>query len=177
MAKRHDKGEEIARGEIVSAAAALFAQRGVERASLFDIAASAGISKGTLNYYYASKELLVLDVARELVSELTRALIGMLPHFSRDTAPERAKALLAASAFPDEGGLHAARLFIALFHEAETDSDALRAFLIRSAEKWRAALEVGVVRAHAPLGAFCEEVFELICEAAARRVARDLNSM
>ncbi len=174
MAKRHDKGEEISRGEIVSAAESLFALRGVERSSLADIAAAAGISKGTLNYYYASKELLVLDAAQELVADLTRVLIGLLPSLTRETSGEQARALLAEHAFPDgSGGLFAARLFMAFFHEAEMGSEALRALLLRSAQKWRAALEVGVLRARAPLGDFCAEVFGHICVAAARRIARE----
>ncbi len=167
MAKRHDKGEEISRGEIIAAAGALFTRRGVA-VSLADIAAAAGISKGTLNYYYNSKELLTLDVARELTGELTRVFIGLLPSLTRDTSSEKARSFLAASAFPVGGdGLFAARLFLALFHEAEMGSDALRDLLLQSAQKWRAALEVGVLRARAPLGDFCERALELLCAAAA----------
>ncbi len=170
MAKRHDKGEEISRGEIISAAGALFAQRGAA-ASLADIASAAGISKGTLNYYYTSKRLLTLDVARELAGLLTRVFIGLLPSLTRETTPEQAKALLAERAFPPGGdGLYTARLFLALFHEAEMGEGSLREFLLQSAQKWRAALEVGVLRSRAPLSDFCGRTLELLCAAAAERV-------
>ncbi len=173
MAKRHDKGEEISRGEIIASAAALFAQLGAN-ASLSDIAAAAGISKGTLNYYYSSKELLVLDIARELSGEMTRVFIGLLPLLTRETTPGQARSLLAEAAFPPGGdGLFAARLFLALFHEAEMGAPALRALLLQNAQKWRAALEVGVLRSRAPLGDFSERAFELLCAAAAERVASE----
>jgi TetR/AcrR family transcriptional regulator len=47
---------------ILDAAETLFAQRGYDGASVADIAAAAGLSRGTPNYFFGSKEQLYLDV-------------------------------------------------------------------------------------------------------------------
>ena len=51
--------------EIVDAALAVFAERGFSAARLDDVAARAGISKGTLYLYFASKEELFKAVVRQ----------------------------------------------------------------------------------------------------------------
>lgn len=43
------------RGEILIAAAAIFAQKGFQAARMEDIAAAAGITKGTIYLYFAGK--------------------------------------------------------------------------------------------------------------------------
>ena len=50
------------RGAILDAAETLFADRGFERASLSDIGAAAGLSRGTPAYFYGSKDQLYLAV-------------------------------------------------------------------------------------------------------------------
>jgi AcrR family transcriptional regulator len=59
------------RAEIRSAAERLIAERGVGGTSLAEIARQAGVSPGTLYYYYPNKTDLVLDIAERHMSELT----------------------------------------------------------------------------------------------------------
>lgn len=56
---------------ILAAAEALVSERGVEAASLADIAKAAGVSRGTLYYHYPSKDALVLDIAERHMAALT----------------------------------------------------------------------------------------------------------
>jgi len=68
--------------EIVDAALAVFAERGFSAARLDDVAARAGISKGTLYLYFASKEELFKAVVRQaLLPNLERVerLLGAHP--------------------------------------------------------------------------------------------------
>jgi AcrR family transcriptional regulator len=61
-------------GEILAAALALFAERGFAATRLDDVAARAGVTKGTLYLYFRNKEELFEAVVRqELVPNLARA--------------------------------------------------------------------------------------------------------
>jgi AcrR family transcriptional regulator len=61
-------------GELVAAALACFAERGFAATKLDDIAAKAGVSKGTVYLYFPSKEELFKTVVREsLLPNIARA--------------------------------------------------------------------------------------------------------
>src|ERR687884_731159 len=55
---------ERSREAILAPAGRLFAERGYDAASLQDIGAAAGLSRGTPSYFFGSKERLHLDVLR-----------------------------------------------------------------------------------------------------------------
>src|ERR671910_3285090 len=72
-ARRWRRRKDARPAEIVSAALEVFAERGFSAARLDDVAARAGISKGTLYLYFASKEELFKAVVREaLLPNLAR---------------------------------------------------------------------------------------------------------
>lgn len=71
--------------EITAAALELFVERGYAGTRLEDVAASAGISKGTLYLYFANKEELFKAVVREgLVSPIAE-MRGLVDHFDGGT--------------------------------------------------------------------------------------------
>jgi len=71
--------------EITAAALDLFVERGYAGTRLEDVAASAGISKGTLYLYFANKEELFKAVVREgLVSPIAE-MRGLVDHFEGST--------------------------------------------------------------------------------------------
>lgn len=78
------------RGAILDAARALFARYGYKRTSIDDVAREAGIAKGTVYLYFASKEALYRalseDLARQALDDAARALAD----------PNRASALTGA---------------------------------------------------------------------------------
>jgi AcrR family transcriptional regulator len=63
--RRWSRRKEARPGEIVDAALELFAERGFAATRLDDVAARAGVSKGTLYLYFDSKEELFKAVVRE----------------------------------------------------------------------------------------------------------------
>ena len=66
--------------QILDGAAAAFARDGYEGASMSDIAAMAGVSKGTLyNYFAGKKELFSAFMHRECASQVLLVLDGMDP--------------------------------------------------------------------------------------------------
>lgn len=58
---------------IVDAASRLFGREGFEKASMFDVAQAAGVSKGLLHYHFQSKEHLLIEAQRMLFRLLHRA--------------------------------------------------------------------------------------------------------
>lgn len=105
---RAKRGERIrdagrSRETILDAAEELFAGRGFEGASLNDIAAAAGLSRGTPSYFFGSKERLYEAVLERVFAEreeATRAAFGPLLAWSEGEdqgSLERALAAAAAS--------------------------------------------------------------------------------
>jgi len=66
------------RAKIIEAARRLMAEKGVKQTRLADIAREAGISRGTLFYYYASKNDLIYDILEKHLSDLTDAIFAGL---------------------------------------------------------------------------------------------------
>ncbi|ACP26369.1 putative transcriptional regulator, TetR family [Sinorhizobium fredii NGR234] len=61
--------EEKQRG-ILASAAAVFAEMGMEKASMAQIAAHSNVSKALLYHYYPSKDALIFDIIRSHLTEL-----------------------------------------------------------------------------------------------------------
>ena len=79
--------------EILATAAALFGERGYEAVSLEDVADRLDVTKGSLYYYFASKDELVTAAIETLGNEWTARLEG-LPAGQSGTAAERLHALV-----------------------------------------------------------------------------------
>jgi AcrR family transcriptional regulator len=59
---------------ILDSAAAVFAELGMDKASMAQIASHSGISKALLYHYYPSKDALIFDIVRTHLAELDAAL-------------------------------------------------------------------------------------------------------
>lgn len=70
------------REKILSAGRSLMAEKGIKETTLADIARSAGISKGTLFYYYASKNDLIYDTLDQHITSIA--------NFSKEHLPKGA---------------------------------------------------------------------------------------
>src|SRR5579883_1022372 len=73
-------------GEIIAAALASFAQRGFAATKLEDVAAAAGISKGTIYLYFPTKEDLFRAVVRQAVLPNLQAAEGDLAEHTGSSA-------------------------------------------------------------------------------------------
>lgn len=73
------------RQKILNSAAAIIAEKGVGKASLAEIARACGLSKGTLYYYYSSKDDLIFDIADRHMGQLTAAVFAMIDLNSETT--------------------------------------------------------------------------------------------
>ncbi len=61
---------------ILRSAAAVFAEAGMDRASMSQIAARAEVSKALLYHYYASRDALIFDILRTNLGELEAAILA-----------------------------------------------------------------------------------------------------
>lgn len=64
------------RQKIIDAAIQLFGDKGVEKTSLADIAKKVGISKGTLYYYYSTKNDLIFDITEVHMEKITGGIFS-----------------------------------------------------------------------------------------------------
>ncbi|HSU12845.1 TetR/AcrR family transcriptional regulator [Longimicrobium sp.] len=77
--------------EILQAALEVFGEQGLAGARIDDIAARAGVGKGTLYHYFPGKDELFRELVRHTVRELT---VGVLPPDAPGTAVELLRAFM-----------------------------------------------------------------------------------
>lgn len=73
LAKNHNEK----RQHILSTAAEVFAREGIARASMNEVARSAGISKANIYHYYDSKDALLFDILDQYLSSLRDRVCGL----------------------------------------------------------------------------------------------------
>ena len=86
MAKRWQRRKDARPPEILDAALAVFAQKGFAATRLDDVAAKAGITKGTIYLYFDSKQALFEALARQSVGAQIDLVMAQLAGFSGSTA-------------------------------------------------------------------------------------------
>ena len=59
---------------ILTSAAAVLAEQGMDKASMAQIAVQAGVSKALLYHYYPGKDALIFDIIRTHLAELDAAV-------------------------------------------------------------------------------------------------------
>lgn len=133
---------------IIETASELFAARGVYGASLGDVAKELGLSKGTLYYYFPTKDGLVSAVAERCVKTIGGRLMTWVDTVSEAAAPEEPLGGL-CSAMMDGNAL---RVFMALNNAVEPDTP-LEATIDRAMGEWNVIIEVGALRMQAEAAA------------------------
>ncbi|MGM0453538.1 MAG: TetR/AcrR family transcriptional regulator [Thermodesulfobacteriota bacterium] len=66
------------RQQIIDAASGLIVEQGIEKTSLTDIAKAAGMSKGSLYYYYATKDDLIFDITETHINQISKNLFDII---------------------------------------------------------------------------------------------------
>ena len=126
---------------IISAASGLFAERGVFGTSLGEVAKQVGLSKGTLYYYYPTREALVNAAAERCFSRVSEALLAWVDTVTAENTDEALGSL--CDTFLADG--QSLRLFVAINAAAEPDSE-LEAAVDRAMSEWNVMIEVGSMR-------------------------------
>ena len=132
------------RTRIIDAAGKLMADKGVKLTTLADIAREAGISRGTLFYYYASKNDLIYDILEKHLSDLTDAIFASLPRRRSSTA-DLASVLQSAltGLIQDE---NSGRINLYLLQEAIIDNSDLKDRFAVKYQTWRELIAGQIAR-------------------------------
>ncbi len=124
------------RGYILTVASSLMTKKGIKETSLKDIAKEAGISKGTLYYYYSAKEDIIYDIAESNLSEITDELLHFVKESSGNVdVKEILKTLFEKILASDTRG----RLHLYLLNDVSTN-EALKEKFFKMYASWRKVL-------------------------------------
>lgn len=110
------------REKILDTAMAMIGESGVDKTSLAQISKASGLSKGTLYYYYASKDDLVFDIADRHMAKLTAALFEMIEKNRATTMAELLQAFFATLLASEARS----RLHLYLVREAVSGNETLK---------------------------------------------------
>jgi len=92
---RWSRRKEARRGELIDAALDLFVERGFAATRADDVAARAGVSKGTMYLYFTNKEDLFKAVVREAIVPSIHEAADLIEHFA-GTTPELLRLIMFA---------------------------------------------------------------------------------
>nr|WP_312577739.1 TetR/AcrR family transcriptional regulator [Sedimentibacter sp.] len=126
---------------ILNVASSLMIEKGVKETSLKDIAKEAGMSKGTLYYYYSAKEDIIYDIADQNLKQITEGLLAWIDDANTDVPPvqilkEVFEKILGAET---RGKLH-----LYLLSDADTTNSAITERFRERYADWRKTLEYGL---------------------------------
>ena len=143
MSKKLSTQFEDSRLMILKTASELFCNHGVHATSISDIAKAVKLSKGTVSYYYPSKDHLIYEVTEFHLSEVTDSLFSwmdeVLPGMPLAEAIER----LFSLAF---NTTDKCRLHICLLADAILGNAVIRKLLVDRMAKWRTMAEAGLLK-------------------------------
>lgn len=139
------------REKIIQAASRLIRERGIDNTTLADIAVAAGISKGTLYYYYSTKGDLIFDIADRHMNNLTDRIFRWLESSGTDVPPRRVFRMVmdAVMHSRSRGQMH-----VYLIQEALTENPSLRRRFVEEYKRWRTILEQGLARVYGESGEY-----------------------
>jgi len=126
---------------ILNVAGKLIIEKGIKNTSLADIAKEAGISKGTLYYYYSTKNNIIYEIADNHLKQITEELLSWIENIHNDADPKEILKVVFEKILTAEtrGKLH-----IYLISEAVTSNDSLKKDFIEKYKEWRITLENGL---------------------------------
>lgn len=126
------------RQKIIDAASRLIVEKGIENTSLADIARETDISKGTLYYYYASKDDLIFDLTERHMSRITSDLLNLIANGTEGVDATSTLRIVYETLVNAETR---SRLHLYLVREALTGNEILRKRFLRKYQQWQSMLE------------------------------------
>ena len=132
------------RNEILKSVESLISVSGVNSISLKDIAKTCNISKGTLYYYYKTKDEIIFDVIVKHVQELHTEYLDWIERHQHDLTIER---FLSVILYKGVKLFNRAKLHIFLVNECIKGNDVLRNKFNELWNEWHKILQVGIKKA------------------------------
>lgn len=132
------------KNNILVSCEALLAANPFSKISLTDIAQHAGISKGTLHYYYGSKDEILFDVTDRYLGRLAQKLLDWTADQSKDTSYKRLVRYALKSGIFDESG----SIRLHLVAAAVSGNEAVRQKLLQKYNDFWQMLEMKIAERH-----------------------------
>ena len=132
------------RNEILKSVESLISKSGVNSISLKDIAKMCNISKGTLYYYYTTKDEIIFDVIVKHVQELHTEYLEWIERHQKDLTIER---FLGVILYKGVKLFNRAKLHVFLVNECLKGNDTLRNKFNELWNEWHKILQVGIIQA------------------------------
>ena len=131
---RREREKEQRRNDILKAAEKLFLSREYDNVSMNDIAREAGISKGTLHYYYPSKDELIYDIAQQHFTVVKSSVLKWIENVRGQTSfAEILKVVLGSFLEAETRN----KLHLYLLQEAVVNNEHIRQRFQESYQEWR----------------------------------------
>jgi len=128
---------------IIDAGTRLIVQKGIDKTSLADIADEAGISKGSLYYYYASKNELIFDIAETHINQISKNLFKIIEESHGNASWEDfLKILFERILAADTRG----RLHLYLVQQALNDNENLKERFRKKYQEWKSMITKGFAK-------------------------------
>lgn len=137
-------------GKILEVASQLMTQNGIKETSLSNIAKATGISKGTLYYYYSSKDDIIYDIAEIHLNNMTKELLKWIEGLKGDLPLNDVIHVVIQKIIESEtrGKLHLYLINSSILH-----NDELRERFKTKYHEWRQTLKEGICRVSKVAGA------------------------
>jgi AcrR family transcriptional regulator len=126
---------------IIDNAGRLISKKGIENTSLSDIAHETGISKGTLYYYYATRNDLIFDIAVDHIERISNDLFTLIDRIKGPSSPETVLTAMVETILKAETR---SRLHLYLIREALTENKVLEERFIETYQHWFKTMEQGL---------------------------------
>lgn len=129
------------RNHILEVTDRLIMQKGVTKTSLADIAREAGISRGTLYYYYSSKSELVYDITHHHFDMVTNNLFDRVINAADDTSPQELLKQVFETILNEE---NRTKMHLYLLQDAVLNDEDLKNRFQDKYQEWRMAIKEGL---------------------------------
>jgi AcrR family transcriptional regulator len=141
MARRLDTQGYQVRQKILSSARQCIIERGVDDTSLKDIAKTAGISSGTLYYYYPTKSSLIFEITDQYFDQLTHELLERVTSKGHET---EIRPVIRSVMQTIVGDAYRGKLHHYLIEEAVSSDPTIRIRFKEKYREWRQMIEQGL---------------------------------
>ena len=127
------------RALILDKARELMIEKGIRETSLKNIASAAGISAGTLYYYYSAKEDIIYDLAESNMEQITEGLVRWVKKAETDVSPMQILKEVFEIILSDN---NRGKFHLYLISGAELKNSSLSEKFKKQYDDWRAALKI-----------------------------------
>jgi len=143
MSKKLSTQFESNREMILTTTSEMFCSKGISATSISDIAKAVKLSKGTVSYYFPSKEHLVYEATDHHLSDVTNSILDWIEATSPGMPLKDALFSLVSSIFDT---VDKCRLHICLIYDAIMGHEAIDKMIKEEASKWHTMVTAGLVK-------------------------------